>query len=111
MQYSTVLPTEPVVGPNPSVNLTERPPTEDELAESIRAKLSAGTAHYIAAGLECMEAKKRLKGRFIAFVETKLGWDIDTVERWMEIARAFSDSATSRNLPSSWTTLYALTRI
>lgn len=111
MQYSTVLPTEPVVGPNPSVNLTERPPTEDELAESIRDKLSTGTAHYIAAGLECMEAKKRLKGRFTVFVETKLGWNIDTIDRWMEIARAFPDSATWRSLPSGWTTLYLLTRL
>jgi hypothetical protein len=104
---------EPALGLDHPVNLasSEHPLTEDELAESIRAKLAAGTSHYIAAGLDCIEAKKRLKGRFTVFVETKLGWNIDTIDKWMEIARAFSDSATWRSLPSGWTTLYVLTRI
>lgn len=97
-----------VLAPAGLHNPTE--PSEDELAASIRAKLAAGTAHYIAAGLECIEAKKRLQGRFTAFVETKLGWDIDTVERWMRIAEVFADSDPGR-IPTGWTALYALARL
>jgi len=90
--------------------------TEEEWAESIRSDLAAGAAHYISAGRKLIEAKKVLKkhgGSFINLVEVKLGWNLDTAERWMEIARnpVLADPATLRNLPTSWTTLYALSRL
>jgi hypothetical protein len=92
------------------------PLTEEEWADSIRSDLTAGEAHYISAGHKLIQAKKDLKkhgGSFINLVEVKLGWNLDTAEKWMAIAGnpVLSDSATLRNLPTSWTTLYALSRL
>jgi hypothetical protein len=92
------------------------PRTEEDWAEFIRPDLQAGAVSYISAGHKLIAAKKALKktdSSFIHLVEAQLGWDLDTAERWMDIARnpVLSDSATSRNLPTSWTTLYALSRL
>jgi hypothetical protein len=93
-----------------------RPLTEEEWADSIRSDLTAGATHYISAGRKLLEAKKELKkhgGSFINLVEVKLGWNLDTAEKWIAIAGnpVLADSATLRNLPTSWTTLYALSRL
>jgi hypothetical protein len=90
--------------------------TEEEWAEAIRSDLTAGAAHYISAGRKLLEAKKELKkhgGSFINLVEVKLGWNLDTAEKWIAIAQnpVLADSATLRTLPTSWTTLYALSRL
>jgi hypothetical protein len=92
------------------------PRTEEEWAEVIRPDLAAGAAFYIGAGRKFLQAKAALKktnGSFVHLVTVLLGCDLDTVERWMEIARhpVISDSATSRNLPTAWTTLHQLARI
>jgi hypothetical protein len=92
------------------------PLTEEEWADSIRSDLVAGATHHISAGRKLIQAKKDLKkhgGSFINLVEVKLGWNLDTVEKWMAIAGnpVLADSATLRNLPSYWTTLYALSRL
>jgi hypothetical protein len=93
-----------------------RPLTEEQWAEVIRPDLAMGTASYISAGRKLIQAKKDLKkhgGSFIDLVEVKLGWNLDMAEKWMAIARnpVLTDSATLRNLPTSWTTLYALSRL
>jgi hypothetical protein len=93
-----------------------RPLTEEEWAEVIRPDLAMGTDSYISAGRKLIQAKKDLKkhgGSFINLVEVKLGWNLDTAEKWMAIAGnpVLADSATLRNLPTSWTTLYALSRL
>jgi hypothetical protein len=85
-------------------------------AEVIRPDLAMGTASYISAGRKLPEAKRQLKkgsGSFIDLVEIRLGWNLDAAEKWMEIARnpVLADSATLRNLPTSWTTLCALSRL
>ena len=74
----------------------------------------AGTASYISAGRKFIEAKAALKhGSFTHLVEVLLGHDLPSVERWMAIARhpVLSKSATLPNLPTAWTTLYALSQI
>jgi hypothetical protein len=96
--------------------VTASPKTEEEWAEVIRHDLTTGTAAYISAGAKFIQAKKALKktnGSFTHLVTVLLGYDLDTAERWMEIARhsVLSDSANSRILPTAWTTLYTLSRI
>jgi hypothetical protein len=97
--------------------ITLSPGTEEEWAEAIRHDLATGTASYINAGRKFIQAKKALKktngGSFIHLVTVLLGYDLDTAERWMEIARhpVLSDSATLRNLPTAWTTLYQLSHV
>jgi hypothetical protein len=96
--------------------VTVPPKTEEDWAEAIRLDLVAGTASYINAGRKFLQAKQALKrtnGSFIHLVTDLLGYDLDTAERWMEIARhpVLSDSANSRILPTAWTTLYTLSRI
>ena len=96
--------------------VTASPKTEADWAEAIRLDLVAGTASYINAGRKFIQAKKALKktnGSFIHLVTDLLGYDLDTAERWMEIARhpVLSDSAALRNLPTSWVTLYQLSRL
>jgi hypothetical protein len=96
--------------------VTPSPGTEEEWAEAIRHDLATGTASYINAGRKFIQAKKALKktnGSFIHLVTVLLGYDLDTAERWMEIARhpVLSDSATLRNLPTAWTTLYQLSHV
>jgi hypothetical protein len=90
--------------------------TEEEWAEVIRPDLAAGTASYISAGRKLLEAKQQLKkqgGSFIDLVENRLGWDVNTVEKWMKIAGhpVLTDSETLQNLPTAWTTLYQLSRL
>ena len=92
------------------------PLTEEQWAEQIRPNLELGAVSYISAGRKLIQAKKTLKsngGSFTNLVTVRLGWDLDTAERWMEIARnpVLADSATLRNLPTSWTTLYQLSRL
>jgi hypothetical protein len=96
--------------------VTSSPGTEEEWAEAIRHDLATGTASYINAGRKFIQAKQALKrtnGSFIHLVTDLLGYDLDTAERWMEIARhpVLSDSAALRNLPTSWVTLYQLSRL
>jgi hypothetical protein len=96
--------------------VTPSPETEEEWAEAIRHDLATGIASYINAGRKFIQAKTALKktnGSFIHLVTVLLGYDLDTAERWMEIARhpVLSDSATLRNLPTAWTTLYQLSHV
>jgi hypothetical protein len=111
----------PVAQQEPAVRAAEDPTsappeTAEDWAEVIRHDLATGTAAYISAGRKFIEAKQALKrtnGSFTHLVTDLLGYDLDTVERWMEIARhpVLSDSANSRILPTAWTTLYTLSRI
>jgi hypothetical protein len=86
-------------------------------AETIRRDLVAGTASFISAGRKLIKAKQALEETnesFTHLVTVELGYDLDTAERWMTIARhpVLSDSATvADSLPTSWTTLYALSQI
>ena len=56
---------------------------------------------------------KKTGRSFGHLVTVLLGRDLDTVERWMAIARhpVLSDSATMRNLPTAWSILYQLARV
>ena len=84
-------------------------------AEVIRRDLVAGTTAFISAGRKFIEAKQALKetNEYFTDLVTDLGYDLDTVERWMAIARhpVLSDSENFRNLPTAWTTLHTLSRI
>jgi hypothetical protein len=91
-------------------------PTAEAWAAAIRPDLAAGTASYISAGRKFIAAKEALKktnGSFLHLVNVLLGHDEDPVERWMAIAKhpVLSDSPTSRNLPTAWTTLFVLSQI
>jgi hypothetical protein len=102
--------------PGSCAAVTASPKTEEDWAEAIRLDLVAGTAFYISAGRKCIAAKDALKktnGSFIHLVTDLLGWNLDIIERWMEIARhpVLSDSENFRNLPTAWATLYTLSHI
>jgi hypothetical protein len=89
--------------------------TEEEWAVIIRPDLEQETAAHISAGRKLIEAKSDLKARNGSFLRLLdlLGYNEDKAERSMAIARhpVLSDSATLRNLPTSGTTLYQLSRI
>jgi hypothetical protein len=110
------VPTDKIAALN--VDLTEsavETKTAAMWAADIRRDLEVGTASYISAARKFLKAKEDLKrtGESFTALVDDLGENLDTVERWMAIARhpVLSDSATSRSLPTAWTTLYVLSRI
>jgi hypothetical protein len=67
----------------------------------------------IEAGRILVEAKEALSGRFIGFVQSRLGMHPTTAQRLMAIAGDawITDAAHVRHLPPSWGTLYLISRL
>jgi modification methylase len=94
--------------------LSSRPLTAAEYAEAIQQDLSAGVTGVVRAGNRLDEAKRSLPhGTFTAMVTKQLRLDPSTPQRLMAIARheVLANAAHCAAFPSSWTTLYELSKL
>jgi hypothetical protein len=95
-----------VVPMKPRLNLTER-------ADSIRAHLDRSAEHIIAAGKELIAAKEELaRGEWLPFLK-EIPLNEDKAQILMSIARhsVISNTDHGRYLPSSWRTIFELTKL
>lgn len=82
-------------------------------ADRIRPHLVAAVEHIVTAGRELIEAKEHLEhGQFLDLVGT-LGLKPRTAQKFMSIARneILANASPETHLPTSWTTLYELSRM
>lgn len=87
--------------------------TSDEWAALIKADLGRAVESIVAAGRHLIEAQAELDyGEWLPTLK-KVGLSPSTAERYMSIARnrILADSAHAPNLPTSWYTLYQLSRL
>jgi hypothetical protein len=83
-------------------------------AKRINESWQKGVEAIINTGRMLIEAKAELPhGEFTTMVQLKLNFDPDTAQRLMKIAgdEVLSNTAHARYLPSSWMTLYELTKL
>lgn len=83
-------------------------------AEKINGALQKSLEAILEAGALLIAAKEDLgHGEFLLMVSTELAFGEDTAQRLMSIARdtVLSNTEHARYLPSSWSTLFELTRV
>jgi hypothetical protein len=89
------------------------PELESCFANRFNAAWRKGVGDIIEAGRVLIEAKAALSGRFVGFVQTRLGWSPDMAQRLMRPAADewFADAEHVRHLPPSWGTLYLISTL
>lgn len=88
--------------------------TPGEWAEVVRADLARSVEGFVAAGAHLAEAKEQLPhGEWLPWIERELPISVSTVNKLMAIADhpSIANSYHGTNLPTSWQTLYELSRL